>query len=640
MKISSLLKYAATAAVFAGVAVGDTTSFTIHVIGDSTVCNYKESAYPQTGWGQVIAPFFDDARVKVINYAIGGRSSKSFINDGRLTEVLNNTQPGDYIFVQMGTNDRDYSKADRYVPIDSSAYWFQKYVDGAKSKNAHIVLMSPLMLNTYPRNVFDNNLTDASHKGKEYPVKDVIKSVAEKNGVPFVDLTTKTYDLYKQLSSAYISRYVFKMFLPGEYPNYAGGVTNDGTTHFQESGSVVHAQLIAEGLRENLNNSKVNSSEKAALTTLVGALAPTYKLTVKANISGSGLITHNQYLPGGAALNLHVSPGSFGKKFQYWADDDCKKVTADSNYYKVKMPYRDITYTAIFEGGAQCVTTAHGSENLPVAGSSSSVADGPASSSSEVVKFEILKGTADWPSVSDLAYPSIGDDSQGWTEANHVGFEGKGFFNFDNAVGRYATYKMTSYQSASNARMFIRYCNGKTTTSKMSVQVDAKTYEVEFPPSGSWDKWDTVYVDDVWLDACDFDLKFTALTSDGGPNVDVVGFDIKDVYRIGAEPAADTTTEAPESSSGSADSTQQFVAPTVNFAKAQIDGVRWTVQTRGGFMNVRVMNALGKVVAGESRYVSAGTAELLQNGSKLPRGNYFVRVSIDGAVAAQTTLRK
>lgn len=589
MKFARFFKFAAAAAIFTSVAVSDTTSFTIHVIGDSTVCNYNAAAYPQTGWGQVLAPFFDDSRVKVVNYAIGGRSSKSFIKDGRLTEVLNNTQPGDYIFVQMGTNDRDYSKADRYVPIDSSAYWFQQYVDGAKSKGAHIVLMSPLMMNTYPRNVFDNNLTDASHKGKEYPVKDVIKSVAEKNGVPFIDLTTKTYNLYKQLSSAYISRYIFKMFLPGEYPNYAGGVTNDGTTHFQESGSVVHAQMITEGLRENLNNSSVNASEKTALTTLVGAIAPTYKLTVKANISGSGLITHNQYLPGGAALNLHVSPGSFGKRFQYWADDDCKKVTADSNYYKVPMPYRDITYTAMFEGGAQCVTTAHGSENTPVAGSSSSANPGTTSSSS-VVKFEVLKGTDAWPSVSDLAYPSIGDDSQGWTEANHAGFEGKGFFNFDNAVGRYATYKMTSYQSASNARMFIRYCNGKTTTSKMSVQVDAKTYEVEFPPSGSWDKWDTVYVDDVWLDACDFDLVMTSLTSDGGPNVDMVGFDIKDVYRIGAEPA-----EAPASSSSSADPSSSSSSE-----DKEPDGIKSKTLTRpeqlqGG----RTVNLLGRSVSGK-----------------------------------------
>ena len=59
------IKFLIAAFVFAGVAVSDSTSFTIHVVGDSTVCNYKDSAYPQTGWGQVLGYFFDGARVKV-----------------------------------------------------------------------------------------------------------------------------------------------------------------------------------------------------------------------------------------------------------------------------------------------------------------------------------------------------------------------------------------------------------------------------------------------------------------------------------------------------------------------------------------------------------------------------------------------
>ena len=102
--------------VFAGVAVSDSTSFTIHVVGDSTVQTYKDSAYPQTGWGQVIGYFFDGARVKVNNAALGGRSSRTFIEEGRLDGIMNAAQKGDYLFVQFGHNDRDYSKEARYVP--------------------------------------------------------------------------------------------------------------------------------------------------------------------------------------------------------------------------------------------------------------------------------------------------------------------------------------------------------------------------------------------------------------------------------------------------------------------------------------------------------------------------------------------
>ena len=62
--MKSIFKFLFIAAVFTGVAVSDSTSFTIHVVGDSTVQTYNDSAYPQTGWGQVLGNFFDGARVK------------------------------------------------------------------------------------------------------------------------------------------------------------------------------------------------------------------------------------------------------------------------------------------------------------------------------------------------------------------------------------------------------------------------------------------------------------------------------------------------------------------------------------------------------------------------------------------------
>ena len=77
--MKGILKFFVAAAIFAGVAVSDSTSFSIYVVGDSTVCTYKDNAYPQTGWGQVLGYFFDASRVKVNNYAIGGRSSRTFI---------------------------------------------------------------------------------------------------------------------------------------------------------------------------------------------------------------------------------------------------------------------------------------------------------------------------------------------------------------------------------------------------------------------------------------------------------------------------------------------------------------------------------------------------------------------------------
>ena len=164
--MKGVFKFLAAAAVFAGVAVSDSTSFKVHVIGDSTVCNYKDNAYPQTGWGQILGSFFDGSRVQVVNYAIGGRSSKTFVQEGRLDEVKKNLQKGDIMMVQFGHNDRYFEKKNeqgkmvpqnaRMVPFDSLGYWLQQYADVAKGAGATLVYVTPMNMNmgANGRNVF------------------------------------------------------------------------------------------------------------------------------------------------------------------------------------------------------------------------------------------------------------------------------------------------------------------------------------------------------------------------------------------------------------------------------------------------------------------------------------------------------
>ena len=134
--MKSFIKFFLISIAFASLAVSDSISFTIHIVGDSTVCNYNEKAYPQTGWGQVIGYFFDGARVRINNAAIGGRSSRTFIEEGRLDAVINAASAGDYLFVQFGHNDRDYSKPARYVEPAQFPGYIQQYIDAGK-KNAN-----------------------------------------------------------------------------------------------------------------------------------------------------------------------------------------------------------------------------------------------------------------------------------------------------------------------------------------------------------------------------------------------------------------------------------------------------------------------------------------------------------------------
>ena len=576
--MKKILKFLLISAMFAGVAVSDSTSFRVHVIGDSTVCTYKDSAYPQTGWGQILGSFFDDSRVQVINYAIGGRSSKTFIQENRLSGMESSVQKGDFIFVQFGHNDRYFGSKPREVPFDSLGYWLQQYADAAKKWGATLVYVTPMNMNmgANGRNIFT-----------EYNVVGKMEELAKKNGVPYVNLNSKSYNAYsKSWNPNYVSRYQFKMFLPGEYPNYPDGVTNDGTTHFQESGSITHCQWIAEELENALKNEAYLSADaKTNLALLVGSLKKRYSFTVKANVSNSkGLITHNQELPGGAPLTLHVSPGSFGKKFQGWYDDDCNLLSNDSNYYGKKTLYRAATYTAVFEGGSACAKTAHGEEDDPQSsGTTSSSSTVPSSSSFNSKLCPSGEEDAAWPSKIDLSLPDEGD---GWTESNHDGYTGLGFFNLDNSANSKAVYNITSEQSASNARVMIRYAFSGSANRDMKITIDNGVYDVEFPSTGSWDKWDTVYIDDVWVDALDFKLTLQSATADGGPNVDMIAFDMKGVYRTGCG-------EYIEHKSTSLSSKRAILAP-------QKKGI--------------TVNALGQKVQ------NLNNRNDLQN---LPKGNYF-----------------
>ena len=629
--MKKVLKFLLAAAVFTGVAVSDSTSFTIHIIGDSTVCNYAAKAYPQTGWGQILGSFFDGSRVKVNNVAIGGRSSKTFIQEGKLDGLKPTIQKGDFVLVQFGHNDRYFGSKAREVPFDSLAFWLQQYVDVAKAAGATPIFVTPMNMNmgANGRNIFT-----------EYNVVGKMLELSKTNGIPYVNLNAKSYNAYsKSWNPNYVSRYQFKMFLKGEYPNYPDGVTNDGTTHFQESGSIAHCQWIAEELEDALKNeSYISADAKAQLALLVAALKPRYDFTVKANISNSnGLITHNQKLPGGAPLTLHVSPGSFGKKFVGWYDDACNKLSADSNYYGQKTLYRATTYTAIFDGGPACEPMSHGEEQIGDNPTSSSSED-PQSSASIDTKL-CFEGVADaeWPSPIDMASPEVGD---GWTEANHEGFSGQGFFNFDNSAYSTATYNLTSDQSASNARVMIRYSFQGNTDRDMKVTIDNGVYDVTFKSTGSWDKWDTAYIEDVWVDALDFKMKLASASADGGPNIDMVAFDIRGVYRTGCN-SAKVKGDAGSSSSSESSSSEggkTSIFDNLPVAGFHFDAARQTVTTSGGLLKVEIVDALGKMVAQEMRQVAPGTVSLLQKDTRMSYGRYFVRVQLDGRVVMSSFL--
>jgi lysophospholipase L1-like esterase len=212
---------------------------TVYLAGDSTVASYPASRAPLTGWGQVLERFFTDA-ITVKNEAVSGRSSKSFIDEGRLTAILNAIQPGDYLFIQFAHNDEKSADPKRYTePQTSFKAYLRQYVDGARVKGAYPILVTPM----HRRGFVADGTIRFSHG--EYP--NAILELADEMQVPVVDLHQKSQALFEAVGVSGTKR-LFLWLDKGEHPNYPDG--KEDNTHFSEHGAVEIARLVVEGLRE------------------------------------------------------------------------------------------------------------------------------------------------------------------------------------------------------------------------------------------------------------------------------------------------------------------------------------------------------------------------------------------------------
>ena len=76
------------------------------LVGDSTVRNgHGKGSDGLWGWGAPIADLFDQDKINVVNRAIGGLSSHSYISQGHWDSTLEMVKPGDFVVIQFGHND-------------------------------------------------------------------------------------------------------------------------------------------------------------------------------------------------------------------------------------------------------------------------------------------------------------------------------------------------------------------------------------------------------------------------------------------------------------------------------------------------------------------------------------------------------
>nr|WP_311768687.1 rhamnogalacturonan acetylesterase [Paenibacillus sp. JGP012] len=213
-------------------------TMTVFLAGDSTVTDQPESGYPYCGWGQLLpAQFKHD--VAVDNHAVSGRSSRSFIHEGRLDAIMQRIKPDDFLFIQFGHNDEKPDPERGTEPFTTYKQYLKKYIDAAREANARPVLITPVHRRYFAD---DGTLTDTHG---DYII--AMRELAEAEHVPLIDLAERSRRLFEQAGEEG-SKDDFMWVLPGEYINFPTGVEDN--THFQERGARRLAQQVAEAIRE------------------------------------------------------------------------------------------------------------------------------------------------------------------------------------------------------------------------------------------------------------------------------------------------------------------------------------------------------------------------------------------------------
>ena len=198
----------------------------------------KNPKYIPKQVGVPLFVYFWDSTVSVVNRAKNGRSTKTFISEGLWKSVIDEAKEGDYIFIQFGHNDEAKEKGERYATPDTFRMNLKSFIAEAREKKAIPVLFTPVS-----RRKFDKE-GKALETHAEYAL--YVKEVAQQQNALFIDLDTKSRELYQQFGTEH-SKLLFLQLKPGEHPNYPDG--REDNTHFSELGARLIAQLVLKELK-------------------------------------------------------------------------------------------------------------------------------------------------------------------------------------------------------------------------------------------------------------------------------------------------------------------------------------------------------------------------------------------------------
>ena len=212
----------------------------IIICGDSTAASYDPKETLMTGWGQRLGEYLSGAEVR--NHAMAGRSTRTFLAEGRLDRAVAELAPGDVMLIQFGHNDENTAKPERYAdPERAYPENLGIFVQAAREKKALPVLLTPICIRDW-----QNGRLAPSHG--VYP--QVVRDTAKKLGVPVIDLYADSLRIVQEAGEEGSKR-LFMHVAPGEDARYPDGQTDNA--HTREAGADAFARAAAGHLREILD---------------------------------------------------------------------------------------------------------------------------------------------------------------------------------------------------------------------------------------------------------------------------------------------------------------------------------------------------------------------------------------------------
>ena len=208
----------------------------ILICGDSTAASYGPERAPMRGWGQSLANCLP-ADIPVVNAAAAGRSTKSFLSEGRLQALEGDMAPGDLLLIQFTHNDMSdlvWRHTDPWTGFQNN---LSVFADTARVYGACPVLMTPICQRHWKDGVLQPSLG-------EYP--DAVRTLAGRLNAPLIDLYAASFALVAQMGEEE-SRRLYMHFKPGIYPFFPNGSADD--THTREAGAAAYARIVADRLR-------------------------------------------------------------------------------------------------------------------------------------------------------------------------------------------------------------------------------------------------------------------------------------------------------------------------------------------------------------------------------------------------------